>query len=63
MKKDTPSRVLVNLKKGAILRHGDEYQDPHSKKWHPTNCVGNKVGIPHYTSFKYRRSLQKEMPL
>jgi len=43
------------LKKGEIIRSGDEYFDPYQKKWYPTKCFGKPVGIKNCTSLKYRR--------
>lgn len=49
---------MKSLKAGEVLQSGDEYQDPHTKEWWPTKCVGCCVGIPNKTSVRYRRRVK-----
>lgn len=50
---------MKSIKVGEILRTGDEYQDPHDRKWYPTKCAGRMAGIPNCTSLRYRRPIGK----
>jgi hypothetical protein len=52
----------VTLRKGDILKQGDEYLDPYSGKWFPTKCVGCEVGLPGKTSMVYRRHVKEGQP-